>query len=64
MFKIEIFSKNFNNKIRKRKADFDIAFLKTYNSAVNIAKICGDLWLSHIFEKNRLLKIQKMNITL
>ena len=33
------------------------------NSAVNIAKICGDLWLSHIFEKNRLLKIQKMNIT-
>ena len=34
------------------------------NSAVNIAKICGDLWLSHIFERNRLLKIQKMNITL
>ena len=40
------------------KVDRDI------NSAVNIAKICGDLWLSHIFEKNRLLKIQKMNIIL
>ncbi|EKP0548519.1 hypothetical protein P2U87_001408, partial [Campylobacter coli] len=28
MFKIEIFSKNFNNKIYKRKAEPDISFLK------------------------------------
>lgn len=39
MFKIEIFSKNFNNKIHKRKADFDIAFLKMYNSDVNMEVI-------------------------
>ncbi|EAL6439443.1 hypothetical protein DSW05_06660, partial [Campylobacter coli] len=29
MFKIEIFSKNFNNKIYKRKAEPDISFLKS-----------------------------------
>ncbi|EAL8314692.1 hypothetical protein O0575_001600, partial [Campylobacter coli] len=30
MFKIEIFSKNFNNKIYKRKAEPDISFLKSF----------------------------------
>ncbi|EAI0083284.1 hypothetical protein WDI96_001713, partial [Campylobacter coli] len=32
MFKIEIFSKNFNNKIYKRKAEPDISFLKSFKS--------------------------------
>ncbi|EHP5778450.1 hypothetical protein KMX93_001776 [Campylobacter coli] len=35
MFKIEIFSKNFNNKIYKRKAEPDISFLKSFKSEKN-----------------------------
>ncbi|EKQ6191463.1 hypothetical protein V8064_001608, partial [Campylobacter coli] len=36
MFKIEIFSKNFNNKIYKRKAEPDISFLKSFKSEKNM----------------------------
>ncbi|EMF7801236.1 hypothetical protein V4G61_001718, partial [Campylobacter jejuni] len=36
MFKIEIFSKNFNNKIYKRKAEPDISFLKVFKSEKNM----------------------------
>lgn len=40
MFKIEIFSKNFNNKIYKRKAEPDISFLKSFKSE----KKYGSYW--------------------
>ena len=55
-----------NSNLSIREVELSPGFIvdRDINSAVNIAKICGDLWLSHIFEKNRLLKIQKMNITL
>lgn len=39
MFKIEIFSKNFNNKIYKRKAEPDISFLKSFKSDANMEVI-------------------------
>ncbi|EAL1978803.1 hypothetical protein FDO21_09440, partial [Campylobacter coli] len=39
MFKIEIFSKNFNNKIYKRKAEPDISFLKSFKSEKNMEVI-------------------------
>lgn len=50
ILKIEIFSKNLDNKIHKRKADFDTAFLKMYNSAANTKVI------SNIHEDANLLK--------
>ena len=55
-----------SSNLNIREVELSPGFIvdRDINSAVNIAKICGDLWLSHIFEKNRLLKIQKMNITL
>ncbi|ECK7582835.1 hypothetical protein FRQ18_09270 [Campylobacter jejuni] len=42
MFKIEIFSKNFNNKIYKRKAEPDISFLKVFKSEKNM-KVIGNI---------------------
>ncbi|EAM0914058.1 hypothetical protein D4G52_07150 [Campylobacter coli] len=51
MFKIEIFSKNFNNKIYKRKAEPDISFLKSFKSEKNMEVI------GNIHENKELLKI-------
>ncbi|EAM0518565.1 hypothetical protein D3O46_07010 [Campylobacter coli] len=51
MFKIEIFSKNFNNKIYKRKAEPDISFLKSYKSEKNMEVI------GNIHENKELLRI-------
>ncbi|EKY3403792.1 hypothetical protein QHE64_001212 [Campylobacter coli] len=51
MFKIEIFSKNFNNKIYKRKAEPDISFLKSFKSEKNMEVI------GNIHENNELLRI-------
>ncbi|HEF8467269.1 TPA: hypothetical protein SBE71_001681 [Campylobacter jejuni] len=42
MFKIEIFSKNFNNKFYKRKAEPDISFLKVFKSEKNM-KVIGNI---------------------
>ncbi|HEH5160683.1 TPA: hypothetical protein SG818_001671 [Campylobacter coli] len=42
MFKIEIFSKNFNNKIYKREAEPDISFLKVFKSEKNM-KVIGNI---------------------
>ncbi|EDO8530879.1 hypothetical protein K1268_000964 [Campylobacter jejuni] len=42
MFKIEIFSKNFNNKIYKMKAEPDISFLKVFKSEKNM-KVIGNI---------------------
>lgn len=42
MFKIEIFRKNFNNKIYKRKAEYGIAFLKSFKSDANM-EIVGNI---------------------
>ncbi|EGL7495641.1 hypothetical protein IT662_001845 [Campylobacter coli] len=51
MFKIEIFSKNFNNKIYKRKAEPDISFLKSFKSEKNMEVI------GNIHENKELLRI-------
>ncbi|HHW4221094.1 TPA: YopX family protein, partial [Campylobacter coli] len=51
MFKIEIFSKNFNNKIYKRKAEPDISFLKSFKSEKNMEVI------GNIHENKKLLRI-------
>ncbi|EIA2308778.1 hypothetical protein K7B02_001019 [Campylobacter coli] len=51
MFKIEIFSKNFNNKIYKRKAGPDISFLKSFKSEKNMEVI------GNIHENKELLRI-------
>lgn len=50
MFKIEIFSKNFNNKIYKRKAEPNISFLKVFKSEKNMEVI------GNIHENAELLK--------
>ena len=34
------------------------------NSTINIAKKYGDLWLSHNFNYENLLKLEKINIVL
>lgn len=52
MFKIEIFSKNFNNKIYKRKAEPDISFLKVFKSEKNM-KVIGN-----IHENKELLNVR------
>ncbi|EDP5151197.1 hypothetical protein FW865_07975 [Campylobacter jejuni] len=54
MFKIEIFSKNFNNKIYKRKAEPDISFLKSLKSEKNM-KVIGN-----IHENKELLKDEEL----
>ncbi|EKF9015566.1 hypothetical protein Q9Y42_001697 [Campylobacter coli] len=51
MFKIEIFSKNFNNKIYKRKAEPNISFLKSFKSEKNMEVI------GNIHENKELLRI-------
>lgn len=55
-----------DSDLSNREVELNPGFIvdRDINSAVNIAKRCGDLWLSHTFEKNNLLKVQKMNITL
>ncbi len=55
-----------NSVLSNREVELNPGFIvdRDINSAVNIAKRCGDLWLSHTFEKNNLLKVQKMNIIL
>ncbi|EAI4732032.1 hypothetical protein BFI28_01395 [Campylobacter jejuni] len=52
MFKIEIFSKNFNNKIYKRKAEPDISFFKVFKSEKNM-KVIGN-----IHENKELLNVR------
>ncbi|ELD3644208.1 hypothetical protein QJH06_000212 [Campylobacter coli] len=51
MFKIEILSKNFNNKIYKREAEPDISFLKSFKSEKNMEVI------GNIHENKELLRI-------